>query len=157
MQQLANAEANYREALRLRPGFPEAHNNFAAALADQRKFAEAELVARESLALREKNMPDKWFTFNTRSVLGEILAAQKKYTDAEPLLLAGYEGLKQREDRLPAVGKVCLSNAVERLVQLYVATSRPDQAAEWKKKLAEAKALLEGQTDAATEKKSEPH
>jgi len=52
------------------------------------------------------------------------------------LLLSGYEGMKQREVNIPLEGKARLSEAVQRLVQLYQAADRPDQAAEWKKKLA---------------------
>ena len=100
------------------------------------KFAEAEPLARECLAIREKQIPDDWLTFNARSLLGGSLLGQKKYAEAEPLLLAGYEGMKQREDRIPAVGKPRLKETLQRLVQLYDATGRPDQAAEWKQKLA---------------------
>lgn len=100
------------------------------------KFAEAEPVARECLALREKQIPDDWLTCNARSVLGGCLLGQKKYAEAEPLLLSAYEGMKQREAKIPAVGKPRLKEALERLVQLYDATGRSDQAAEWKQKLA---------------------
>jgi eukaryotic-like serine/threonine-protein kinase len=103
----------------------------------QGKFAEAEPVARECLALREKQVPDNWRTFNARSMLGGSLLGQKKYAEAEPLLLAGYEGMKQREDKIPVAGKVRLKETMQRLVQLYETTNRPDQAAEWKQKLAE--------------------
>jgi tetratricopeptide (TPR) repeat protein len=104
-------------------------------LIDARRFPEAEEVARESLANREKNQPDKWFTSNTRSVLGDILVEQKKYAEAEPLLRSGYEGLKQRQEVLPGAGKVCLSNSLDRLVRLYEAWGKPEQAAEWRAKL----------------------
>jgi hypothetical protein len=53
------------------------------------------------------------------------------------LLLSGYEGLKQRQDTIPANGGVRLKEALQRLVQLYEDTGRPDQAAEWHQKLAE--------------------
>jgi hypothetical protein len=106
-------------------------------LINEKKFADAEEVARESLANREKNMPDKWLLFNTRSVLGGILLEQKKYAQAEPILLSGYEGLKQREDALPAAGRVCLSNSLDRLVKLYEAAGQSSKAAEWKRKLAQ--------------------
>lgn len=53
----------------------------------------------------------------------------------EPLLLSGYQGLKQHEAEIPANGERNLTNALERLVQFYVATGHPDQAAEWKKQL----------------------
>lgn len=45
--------------------------------------------------------------------------------------------MKPREARIPAVGKPRLKETLQRLVQLYEATGRPDQAAEWKQKLAE--------------------
>ena len=32
-------------------------------------------------------------------MLGEVLLNQKKYADAEPLLLSGYEGMTKREGR----------------------------------------------------------
>ncbi len=56
------------------------------------------------------------------------------------MLLQGYEGLKQREARIPAPAKVCLTEALERLVRLYDATGQKDKADEWRKNLAETKA-----------------
>jgi tetratricopeptide (TPR) repeat protein len=101
------------------------------------KFAEAEEVARECLAIREREIPDDWRTCNARSMLGGSLLGQKKYAEAEPLLLSGYDGMKQREIKIPLEGRPRLRETLERLVQLYEATSRPDQAAEWKRKLAD--------------------
>jgi hypothetical protein len=100
------------------------------------KFAEAEGLARECLTIREIEIPDDWRTFNAKSVLGGSLLGQKKYTEAEPLLVSGYEGMKQRETSIPTEGKPRLSETLQRLVQLYEATGRTGQAAEWKKKLA---------------------
>ena len=48
-------------------------------------------------------------------MLGGALLGQKKYAEAEPLLLAGYEGMKQREAKIPPEGKVRLTEALERL------------------------------------------
>jgi tetratricopeptide (TPR) repeat protein len=105
----------------------------------QGKFAEAEPLARECLALREKSVPDDWRTFNSRSMLGGALLGQKKYgPETEQILLSGYEGLKVREGKIPAdARRLRLKEALERLVQLYEATNRPDQAAAWKQRLAE--------------------
>jgi eukaryotic-like serine/threonine-protein kinase len=103
---------------------------------NEAKFTEAEGPARGCLALREREIPDDWRTFNARSMLGGCLLGQKKYAEAEPLLSSGYDGLKQREAMIPPEGKPRLKEALERLVQLCEQTSRPDQAAEWKKKLA---------------------
>ncbi|HZQ45744.1 MAG TPA: tetratricopeptide repeat protein, partial [Verrucomicrobiae bacterium] len=113
------------------------------------KFAEAEPLARECLAIREKQIPDAWRAFNARSMLGGTLLGQGKYAEAEPLLLAGYEGMKQREDKIPANGKVRLKESLQRLVQLYDATGRADKAAEWKPKLAEFERVEAGELPTA--------
>ena len=60
---------------------------------------------------------------------------QKKYAEAEPLLLAGYEGMKQREAKIPPQGKVRLTEALERLVQVDEALEKKDEAAKWRKEL----------------------
>lgn len=99
------------------------------------KFAEAERLARECLAMCVRQVPYEWQTFYVQSLLGGSLLGQKKYAEAEPLLLSGYEGLEQRamKNRWGQPRR----EALERLVALYEATDRPAQAAEWKQKLAE--------------------
>lgn len=64
---------------------------------------------------------------------------QKKYTEAEPILLKGYEGMKQRDAKIPKEGKVRLTEAVTRLVQLYDAWGKPAEAAKWRKELSQRK------------------
>src|SRR5262249_19126584 len=86
-------------------------------------------LLRECLAIREKKLPDDWKTFNARSLLGAALAGQKKFTEAEPLLLQGYQGLKQCEAMIPADSKARPTEALERLVQHYEATNQRAQAA----------------------------
>ena len=111
-------------------------------LLEQKKWAEAEPHLRECLAIREQTQPDVWSTFNTKSLLGGALLGQKKFADAEPLLLAGYEGMKQRDKTIPEQGKIRLPEAVERLVQLYEATGKKEEAAKWRKELEAIKAGL---------------
>ncbi len=97
----------------------------------QQKHAEAEKTLRECLTLRAKQQPDAWTTFNTKSLLGDALLGQKKYADAEPLLVEGYEGMKQREAKLPPQAKdLRLKEALERLVRLYEATGMKEKAEE---------------------------
>jgi len=97
----------------------------------QQKWAAAEAPLRECLDIRAKAQPDAWNTFNTQSMLGGALLGQRKYAEAEPLLLAGYEGMKRREKAIPAQGKDRLPEAVERLVQLYEATDKKDAVKKW--------------------------
>ncbi len=102
-------------------------------------YADAEPLLRECLGIRAKTESENWTTFNTQSMLGGALLGLKKYEEAEPLLLAGYDGMKQRAAKIPPQGKVRLTEAVERLVQLYEATGRKDEAAKWRKIQEEAK------------------
>jgi serine/threonine protein kinase len=101
------------------------------------RVTDAEHTARECLELRERIHPDDWRAFNTRSLLGYVLLVQKKYAAAEPLLISGYEGIRDRAARVQPGDKPSLHDALERLVQLYKATNQPEKAAAWKAKLTE--------------------
>jgi hypothetical protein len=101
---------------------------------------DAEPLLRECLAVREKRQAESWTTFNTGSLLGGARLGQKKYQGAEPLLLKGYEGMKDREKMIPPQGKVYLTEAAQRLVQLYEATGNTAEAERWRKELAKLKA-----------------
>jgi eukaryotic-like serine/threonine-protein kinase len=104
------------------------------------QFASAEPMLRDCLEIRTKEQPELWSTFNTRAVLGACLLGQKKYKDAEPLLKDGYEGMKQREKSIPPQGLPRLTEALERLVQLYEATDNTVEAERFRKELAERRA-----------------
>ena len=101
--------------------------------------AKAEPLLRGCMAIREKKEPDAWATFDTKSMLGAALLGQKKYSEAEPLLLAGYQGMKQRAATMAPPNKIRLIEALERLLRLYKATGKQDEVKEWQQKLAEAK------------------
>ena len=68
-------------------------------------------------------------------MLGGSLLSQNKYAEAEPLILAGHEGLKAREAKIRPIGKPRLPEAAQRVVKLYEAWGKRDQADEWRKKL----------------------
>ncbi len=103
-----------------------------AGLLELRHWDEAEPLLRECLAIRTKAQPDTWFVFNTQSQLGGALLGQKKYADAEPLLLAGYAGMKQCEKTIPSPALIRLPEALDRLIELYTATNRPDEVTRWR-------------------------
>ena len=105
---------------------------FGASLLQAHAFTDAEPLLRECLTIREKKQPDAWTTFNTMSLLGGALLAQKKYADAEPLLLKGYAGMKQREKTIPKGGENRIPEALDRLIELYTATNKPDEAKKWR-------------------------
>jgi tetratricopeptide (TPR) repeat protein len=105
--------------------------HFGLTLLKQSNWTEAEPLLRESLAVREKTQPDVWSTFNTKSLLGGALLGQKKYAEAEPLLQAGYEGMKQREKSIPPQAVSRIVEALDRLIDLYTATSKPEEVKKW--------------------------
>jgi serine/threonine protein kinase/tetratricopeptide (TPR) repeat protein len=140
--QFARAEPIYRAALEKTREQHGASPATAAALVQlgsnllrQKKYADAEPLLREYLTILGKNRSEGLATFNCKSMLGGALLGQNKYADAEPLLLAGYEGLKRREADIPPQRRVRLTEALERLVELYTAWGEADKADTWRKRL----------------------
>jgi hypothetical protein len=103
-----------------------------ASLMQAHAFPDAEALFRECLTIREKTQPDAWTTFNTISMLGGALSGQKKYADAEPLLLKGYEGMKKREKTIPPQGIIRIPEALDRLIEFSSATNKPDEVKKWR-------------------------
>jgi hypothetical protein len=82
--------------------------------------------------------PDGWYTFDLQWRLGACLLGQGKLADAEPLLLGGYEGLKEREAKLPAGQRHYPADALEGVIRLYEARGDRERADAWRKKRDEA-------------------
>jgi tetratricopeptide (TPR) repeat protein len=144
---LAEAELLYRARLEsLRPVVRADDPLLARALADlaytmlcEGKSAEAGSLAQECLGIQEKQMPDNWRTFAARGLLGAALFGQRRYAQAEPLLLSGYEGLSQRAKWIPPDQKrTQLALPLAELVHLYTALGQTDRALEQCRKTAES-------------------
>ena len=138
-EQFDKAEVLYRERLALvrqksgsdSQAYADALAPLAQNLLSQKNWTDAEPLLRECLAILEKTQPDVWSTFNTQSLLGGALLGQKKYDDAEPLLLKGYEGIKARKKSNSRQNSTRLREAVDRLIELYSATQKPDKVTTW--------------------------
>ena len=78
----------------------------------QRKDAEAEAALRAALKDYEIAAPDSWNRYHCQSLLGASLAGQKRFAEAEPFLIAGYEGMVQREAMIAAPDRADLRDAV---------------------------------------------
>ena len=48
------------------------------------------------------------------------------------LLREGYEGMKARERSMPKGGEPRISEGIDRLIELYTATNKPDEATKWR-------------------------
>jgi eukaryotic-like serine/threonine-protein kinase len=104
---------------------------------DQRRYSEAESLLRDSLETQKQVVPNDFRRYQTESLLGAALAAENKYAEAEPLLVSGYEGMKQRQMAGSALYRPKLRKACEQLIEMYEHWSKPDQAAALRKELAE--------------------
>ncbi len=92
----------------------------------------AEKVLREAVKLREENLPPKHFmTALTRGALGECLTILKRYDEAEPLLLASYQNLKDSQGPTNPRTKI----ALQRLVTLYLSWGRESEASSYRSQL----------------------
>jgi tetratricopeptide (TPR) repeat protein len=134
------AEAIYLKVVELqRRVLPAEHPRRLASINDlgglyikTRNYVAAEPLLREALNSRDESSATTWVHYNCQSLLGASLAGQGKYTDAEPLLLSGYDGLRQRRTTIPWERRVALNDGVEWIIQLYKSWGKPEKAAEWR-------------------------
>jgi len=109
---------------------------FAEWLLKSRRPADAELLARGALDLGLRSLqPGDWRLGNAKSVIGATLVAQKRFAQAEPLLLEAQKGLASATDAPEDIRQ----NAIRRLVDLYEAWEHASpgqgkmaEAARWK-------------------------
>jgi len=91
------------------------------------RAVDAEPALREALAILEEKRPGHWRRFETASLLGEALAAQRRFAEAESLIVPAAEALGS----LPAAPAVRREQAVDRAVSLYRRWGNDDSAALW--------------------------
>jgi serine/threonine protein kinase/Flp pilus assembly protein TadD len=143
---------------RLRRAEPPQDAHLARSLAElgenlvaQSRFEEAELAVRECITIRERIFgrihPEMYRLHGARTLLGETISSQGRFAEAEPLLLDGYQKLKDdprvpppnpRRDRKRA--------ALERLVKHYEARDRAEPGKGYDAKAAEWRIELEAWT-----------
>lgn len=102
---------------------------------DEGHYLQAEALLREALGGFLKTRPDFWARFEIESTLGASLTGQRKFAEAEPLLLSGYEGLARLEATIPPLNKSSLEHAGNWIVALYDNWGLPGKAVEWRQKL----------------------
>ncbi len=129
---VAGAEALHREALAMmRKTLPAGHRDFAgtlgmlgAILLNRGEFEEAETLFRECLSIRAAIMPDQWLHASAMTRLGAALAGQNKDDEAERMLLAGHEAIRQNAHAPPSA----VAEALERLAQFYEERGQAEKA-----------------------------
>ena len=95
-------------------------------LSDHAAAVQAEAVTLEALAMCDQDIPQRrvrqWLRYNTMAILGGALTGQGRFADAEPLVLAAYDGLATDSVDVPRRGRVGIdfkAHALERIVNLY--------------------------------------
>ena len=138
---LGKAEAYAAEMVKARrhasgdddPETKYAESDLALAYVSEGKFEAAEPLARSALDYELKKEPDDWNRFRLESILGASLAGQKKYAEAEGLLLSGYQGLSKRAASIGMSDHDNIDRAHKWLLQLYQDWGKPAKVAEWRK------------------------
>ncbi len=146
---LEEAEPYYREALEGRrrvfgdddPRTLASVANLGGLLNAQERYAESERLLRTNLSVFERALgEDHRRTAEARSLLGAALAGLERHEEAEAILLAVHADL---DETLPARRRAQgLSASIERLVRLYEAWGKPDEAQAWRARLKTLEAAL---------------
>ena len=123
-------------------------------------YDEAEPLLRESLQISTALQHDGQPVFIKQCMLGSILVgqgkplltdnrelAERKFVEAESLLVVGYEGMKQRETTISANTPVPGIEAIQSLIELYTAWGKLDKAAEWRQRMDKVNAKQETESD----------
>jgi tetratricopeptide (TPR) repeat protein len=110
----------------------------------EQRYVDAEVDLRQILRSLEETQPDEWEKYNCQSILGASLVGQKRYAEAEPLLLSAYDGMTTKPStvsrKFPFHAKL-ENEGRARILQLYEDWGKPEKAAEWREKLRAAEAL----------------
>ena len=111
---------------------------------NQRKWAEAEPLLREAVQLCDEVQASgealyqysSAFCSQFRCELGSVLARQRKFAEAEAMLLAGYEGVRGQTGKWDVYYE---QESMRLLAEMCDATERTEEAVQWKAKLADFK------------------
>jgi tetratricopeptide (TPR) repeat protein len=134
------AESAAREALavfRQRPADTSVVGTLGAlgaALLAQQRVDEALPILREARDILEAHalLRKRWFKPYIQGALGAALAAKGEASEAEGMLIAGYEGLRD----LRSAPRAHVRDAVQRLVAFYTTSGRTAEAVAWRNRLA---------------------
>ena len=137
--QHAEAEALFAEVLAARqrtlgqthPDTLSTHLFLGLTQLDQQKFAAAERTMQALLRLQEGAGIAGWVHGAAQSLLGQSLAGQGRYADAETRMLAGQQEMTAHRDKMAADDEKWLHRSSAGLHRLYLAWGRPEQAKRW--------------------------
>jgi tetratricopeptide (TPR) repeat protein len=103
----------------------------------QQRYAEAEATLRQAAAILNRTAPNGWERFNVDSMLGASLSAQRKFEEAEPLLISGYNGMGSGRPSTNAnmTSRFTREQAGEAILQFYADWGKPEKRSEWAERI----------------------
>jgi tetratricopeptide (TPR) repeat protein len=91
-----------------------------------------QLLVDQSIEIRSEQLGvAPWQVASAGMLLGSALLGQKKFNEAEHLLVAGYEGMKQDLGAMPLQAKSDIYFALDQLIELAKATNNSDDLQKW--------------------------
>jgi tetratricopeptide (TPR) repeat protein len=96
----------------------------------QRRYEDVKRLLGDAVPTRT-DKKDAWYRYTAETIVGAALAGEKKYAEAERMLIAGYEGLIEQKATIPQGATDPIDRAREWIVRLYKAWGKPDRAGEW--------------------------
>jgi tetratricopeptide (TPR) repeat protein len=115
------------------PDTVSAAADLALAYLSQGKVVQAERLARGAVEFTRRKQPDDPARFFAEGLLGASLAGQKKYVEAEPLLIEASQGMLARKDRIAVPDYYQANQVRDWTIGLYENLGKPDKAAEWRR------------------------
>ena len=104
-------------------------NNLAAALVRKGDYRSAADLFRKSLVIQRKTFPEKsWQIATTKLLLGGCIQEEKRYPEAESLMLEAFPIIKDSY----GLGHARTQAAIKRLVSLYDAWGKPEKATDYR-------------------------
>jgi non-specific serine/threonine protein kinase/serine/threonine-protein kinase len=140
LQEVSELQSKREDSRSRRLGIANARGWLAVNRLLREKYGEAEPLAREAVAAFGTERGDDARYFYWISVHGAALCGLGRYAEAEPLLLRGYEGQKEREAIMPAPALRLLTEAGQRVVLFYKLTQQPEEAQAWLERIEVARA-----------------
>jgi hypothetical protein len=104
-------------------------------LLQEKRYADAEKMLRETAAVFHRTIPNSWERFNVDGLLGAGLSAQKKFAEAEPLMTSSYEGMGRSSRVTNAAVRFSREDAGKAIVELYKNWGKPALQSEWETRI----------------------
>jgi tetratricopeptide (TPR) repeat protein len=125
-------------------------------LLQERKYKEAEPIALAASETLKKAIPQSWQYFDACSLQGGCFLGEGRFAEAEPLLLSGVTGLRERFSFVSSTQFRELEDGIWRMQNYFEAIGSTDEAVRWKGELEAVNKQFSATMDAKAHKNLDP-